>query len=135
MTFLTIINTNLPVASNTTLDFLPIILQVAFAIVFVALIIGISAFLGPSRKNEDKLASFTSGIKSHGSARQPLSVHFFLVAILFVLFDVEVVFFYPYAVVFKQMGWVGFIEVLLFVSFFVVGLVYVIKKGALSWED
>jgi hypothetical protein len=60
---------------------------------------------------------------------------YFLVAILFVLFDVEVIFFYPYAVNFKALGWSGFWAVLMFVGFFLCGFIYIIKKGALKWED
>jgi NADH-quinone oxidoreductase subunit A len=64
-----------------------------------------------------------------------MAIKYFLVAILFVLFDVEVIFFYPYAVNFKSLGWSGFLEVVLFVAFFLVGFIYIIKKGALQWED
>jgi len=91
--------------------------------------------LGPKRKTTDKLQNFASGIESHGDARQPMAIKYFLVAILFVLFDVEVIFFYPYAVNFKQLGFSGFIAVLIFVSLFITGLVYIFKKGALEWEE
>jgi NADH-quinone oxidoreductase subunit A len=64
-----------------------------------------------------------------------MAIKYFLIAILFVLFDVEVIFFYPYAVNFRALGWAGFAEVLLFVFFFLIGFVYIIKKGALQWED
>jgi NADH-quinone oxidoreductase subunit A len=91
--------------------------------------------LGPKRRTSEKLENFESGIEAVGNARQPMSVKYFLVAILFVLFDVEVIFFYPYAVNFRQLGWEGFGAVLLFVAFFLVGFIYIIKKGALTWED
>ena len=81
------------------------------------------------------LENFASGIETHGDARSPMAIKYFLVAILFVLFDVEVIFFYPYAVNFKSLGWSGFMEVILFVFFFLVGFIYIIKKGALKWED
>ena len=71
----------------------------------------------------------------HGEARQPTAVKYFLVAILFVLFDVEVIFFYPYAVNFRELGWNGFWAVFMFVSFFLCGFYYILKKGALEWED
>ena len=96
---------------------------------------GVTHLLGPSRKTEDKLTNFESGIESVGNARQPLAIKYFLVAILFVLFDVEVIFFYPYAVNFRQLGWDGFIAVLMFLAFFLAGFIYIIKKGALTWED
>jgi NADH-quinone oxidoreductase subunit A len=95
----------------------------------------VSSFLGPKRKTDDKLATFASGIPTHGDARSPMAIKYFLIAILFVLFDVEVIFFYPYAVNFKSLGWNGLMEVILFVGFFLVGFIYIIKKGALKWED
>jgi NADH-quinone oxidoreductase subunit A len=120
---------------NTAANYFPVGLQLIFAAGFVASMIGLSAWVGPKRKTTDKLDNFTSGIASHGNARQPMAIKYFLVAILFVLFDVEVIFFYPYAVNFKELGWNGFYEVLLFVGFFLVGFIYIIKKGALNWED
>jgi NADH-quinone oxidoreductase subunit A len=121
--------------TNSASNYLPIALQIIFAAGFVAFMILVSSFLGPKRKTSDKLATFTSGIESHGDARSPMAIKYFLVAILFVLFDVEVIFFYPYAVNFKSLGWTGFIEVVMFVGFFLVGFIYILKKGALKWED
>ena len=120
---------------NSATNYLPIALQILFASSFVGFMILVSSLVGPSRKTSDKLESFASGIESHGDARSPMAVKYFLIAILFVLFDVEVIFFYPYAVNFKALGWQGFFEVLLFVAFFLVGFIYIIKKGALKWED
>ena len=90
---------------------------------------------GPKRKTQDKLVNFESGIESQGNARQPMAIKYFLVAILFVLFDVEVIFFYPYAVNFRELGWHGFAAVVLFVTLFLAGFIYILKKGALNWED
>lgn len=81
------------------------------------------------------MQNFESGIEIKGNARQPFAIKYFLVAILFVLFDVEVIFFYPYAVNFRELGWEGFIAVTLFVSLFLSGFIYITKKGALKWED
>ncbi|GAC1443240.1 MAG: NADH-quinone oxidoreductase subunit A [Sediminibacterium sp.] len=121
--------------SNSAANYLPIGIQLLFAAGFVATMIGVSQWVGPKRKTTDKLETFASGIASHGDARQPMAIKYFLVAILFVLFDVEVIFFYPYAVNFRELGWAGFGAVLMFVAFFLVGFVYIIKKGALNWED
>jgi len=121
--------------TNNATNYLPIALQLLFAGGFVALMIFISSVMGPKRATSDKLENFASGIETHGDARSPMAIKYFLVAILFVLFDVEVIFFYPYAVNFKNLGWVGFMEVILFVAFFLVGFIYIIKKGALQWED
>lgn len=120
---------------NNASNYLPIGLQLIFAIGLIATIIVGSNYLGPKRKTSDKLQNFESGIEIKGNARQPVSIKYFLVAILFVLFDVEVIFFYPYAVNFRELGWHGFVAVLLFVSLFVAGLVYIFKKGALKWEE
>jgi len=115
--------------------YLPVGLQLLFAILFVGMMMGVTHLLGPSRKTAEKLTNFESGIESVGNARQPMAIKYFLVAILFVLFDVEVIFFYPYAVNFKALGWHGFIAVMMFVAFFLCGFIYIIKKGALKWED
>ena len=120
---------------NNASNYLPIGIQLLFAIVFIGGMITLTHLFGPRRKTADKLVNFESGIESRGNARQPMAVKYFLVAILFVLFDVEVIFFYPYAVNFKELGWHGFIAVLMFIGFFLAGFFYIIKKGALTWED
>ena len=122
-------------SAGSASDYLPIGIQVFFAIGFIITMLGLSHFFGPKRKTTDKLENFASGIASHGDARSPMAIKYFLVAILFVLFDVEVIFFYPYAVNFKELGWSGFGEIILFVAFFLVGFIYIVKKGALNWED
>ncbi|MEO6188830.1 MAG: NADH-quinone oxidoreductase subunit A [Ginsengibacter sp.] len=120
---------------NSTSDYSPIAIQLLFAIALLGLMIGGTHLLGPKRQTADKLENFESGIASRGDARQPMAVKYFLVAILFVLFDVEVIFFYPYAVNFRELGWHGFVAVLMFTGFFLAGFLYLIKKGALDWED
>jgi NADH-quinone oxidoreductase subunit A len=122
-------------ASQTPSSYFPIILQIIVAVGFVLVMMLVTHLLGPKRKTDDKLINFESGISSVGNARQPMAIKYFLVAILFVLFDVEVIFFYPYAVNFKALGKQGFVEVLLFIVFFLCGFIYIIKKGALKWED
>jgi NADH-quinone oxidoreductase subunit A len=126
---------NLVSNTNSASDYLPIAIQLLFAGAFVFLVLGVTHLLGPKRSTEEKLKNFESGIESVGNARQPMAIKYFIIAILFVLFDVEVIFFYPYAVNFRQLGWEGFGAVLLFVTFFLIGFVYIIKKGALQWED
>lgn len=110
-------------------------IQILFAAGLISFLVLVTHLLGPKRKTTDKLQNFTSGIESHGNARQPMAIKYFLVAILFVLFDVEVIFFYPYAVNFRELGWSGFWAVVMFVAFFLCGFIYIIKKGALNWED
>jgi NADH-quinone oxidoreductase subunit A len=135
MTHFLLQSTTLVSNSSSASDYLPIAIQLIFAGAFVFLVLGVTHLLGPRRNTEEKLKNFESGIESVGNARQPMAIKYFLIAILFVLFDVEVIFFYPYAVNFRELGWAGFAEVLLFVAFFLVGFVYIIKKGALQWED
>lgn len=120
---------------NDASNYLPIVLQLLFAMGLVAAIIFGSDALGPKRKTNDKLQNFESGIEIKGNARQPIAIKYFLVAILFVLFDVEVIFFYPYAVNFRELGWNGFLAVILFVGLFLTGFIYIFKKGALKWEE
>ncbi|HLI93626.1 MAG TPA: NADH-quinone oxidoreductase subunit A [Puia sp.] len=120
---------------NNSVSYFPIGVQFIFAIAFVGLVLAVTHLLGPRRRTSEKLQNFESGIEAVGNARTPMAIKYFLVAILFVLFDVEVIFFYPYAVNFRELGWSGFGEVLLFVALFLAGFVYILKKGALQWED
>ena len=120
---------------NNAENYLPIGIQLFFAIGFIATMMGLTHYFGPKRKTDDKLQNFESGIEIKGNARQPMAIKYFLVAILFVLFDVEVIFFYPYAVNFRELKWEGFLAVLMFVGFFLAGFIYILKKGALDWED
>jgi NADH-quinone oxidoreductase subunit A len=125
----------LDAVSSGPIDYLPVILQLVIAGAFVGGGIATSALLGPKRRTKDKLVNFEGGIHQTGNARQPVAVKYFLTAILYVLFDVEIVFFYPYAVNFRELGWEGFVAVLLFVGFFLCGFIYILKRGALKFDD
>ena len=125
----------LQISVNNAANYLPILLQLLFALGLVFAIIVGSDWLGPKRKTTDKLQNFESGIEIKGNARQPMAIKYFLLAILFVLFDVEVIFFYPYAVNFRALGWSGFVAVVLFVGLFLTGFIYIFKKGAMKWEE
>jgi len=120
---------------NGAVNYLPIGIQLIFAIGFIATMMILTHKFGPKRNGTDKLNNFESGIEIKGNARQPMAIKYFLVAILFVLFDVEIIFFYPYAVNFRELGWNGFLAVIMFVGLFISGFIYIIKKGALDWED
>ncbi len=126
---------NIPAGVSSSTNYIPIVLQLVVALGIVVVMMVGTHLLGPKRKTADKLQNFESGIESVGNARQPMAIKYFLVAILFVLFDVEVIFFYPYEDNFRSLGWEGFTAVLAFVAFFLVGFIYIIKKGALTWED
>ena len=119
---------------NNAENYLPIGIQLFFAIGFIATMMGLTHYFGPKRKTSDKLQNFESGIEIKGNARQPMAIKYFLVAILFVLFDVEVIFMYPWAVNFIQLGMYGFIEMIIFICLFMLGFLYIVKKGALKWE-
>ncbi len=101
---------------------------------FVVTTMLLTHLLGPKRKTKIKNEAFECGIESVGNARTPFSIKYFLVAILFVLFDVEVIFMYPWAVNFRELGVFGLWEMFAFMGLMVVGLIYIIKKGALNWE-
>ncbi|WP_374165879.1 NADH-quinone oxidoreductase subunit A [Arcticibacter sp. MXS-1] len=121
-------------SSSTPVDYLPIIIQMLVALGFVLLTMTITHLIGPKRKTKDKLSPFEAGIEVIGNARAPFSIKYFLVAILFVLFDVEVIFMYPWAVNFKEMGLEGMIEMFIFMGTLLLGFIYIVKKKALDWE-
>ncbi len=115
-------------------SYIPILMQFILAVGFVVGTIIISGKLGPKRTSEVKDKNFECGIESVGNARIPFSVKYFLVAILFVLFDVEVIFLYPWAVNFKELGMEGMLKMIVFMALLLVGFFYIIKKKALDWE-
>src|SRR5215212_2088272 len=114
--------TNTAMDINSASSYLPVALQFLFAAGMIGTLMIVTHLLGPKRKTTDKLQTFASGIESHGDARQPVAIKYFLTAILFVLFDVEVIFFYPYAVNFREfaktpgLGWSTFLAVMMFVG-------------------
>ncbi len=116
------------------LSYIPILMQLLLAVGFVVGTIIISGKLGPKRSSKIKDKNFECGIESMGNARIPFSVKYFLVAILFVLFDIEVIFLYPWAINFKDLGMEGMIKMIIFMSLLLVGFFYIIKKKALEWE-
>lgn len=117
-------------------NYLPILIQALVALSFVVLSLVGTHFLGPkqSKAKNRKNEAFECGIEVEGNARTPFSVKYFLTAVLFVLFDVEIVFFYPYAVNFREFGMEGFLAVLAFVAVFFMAFFYVVKRGALDWD-
>ena len=115
-------------------EFLPIALMFFVALGFVVTTMVVTHALGPKRNSKTKLDTFECGIESQGNARIPFNIKYFLVAILFVLFDIEVIFMYPWAVNFKELGFIGMMQMFTFMAFLLVGFIYIIKKGALKWE-
>lgn len=122
-------------STSSPVDYLPIVLMFLVALGFVVTTMIASHWLGPKRKTKIKLDSFECGIESQGNARIPFAIKYFLVAILFVLFDIEVIFMYPWAVNFKELGMLGVIEVFSFIALLLVGFYYMLSKKALKWEE
>ncbi|HEX6891015.1 MAG TPA: NADH-quinone oxidoreductase subunit A [Chryseolinea sp.] len=121
--------------NSDLIQYAPIVIMFVLAFGFVATTMAVTHALGPKRKSKIKLDPFECGIESQGNARVQFNIKYFLVAILFVLFDVEVIFMYPWAVNFKDLGVPGFLEMLVFIGLLLIGFFYLIKKGALNWED
>jgi len=116
------------------LSYLPVLLFVLVGLGFAAVTIGLSTFIVPRYKNTVKDSPYECGVEPVGNARSRFSVKFYLVAVLFILFDVEIIFFYPWAVNFRALGMFGFIEMLVFVGILLVGYIYVWRKGAFEWD-
>ncbi len=115
-------------------SYLPILVHLIVVVVIGAGILGLSAWVGVKRPSRAKLSPYECGIQPVGDARERFSVSFYLVAMLFILFDVEAVFLYPWAVVYKTLKWFGFVEMFLYIAILLVAYVYVWKKGALDWS-
>jgi NADH-quinone oxidoreductase subunit A len=116
------------------IDYLPIAIMLILAAVLGFLVIILGAIFGPRRPTNRKSAPYESGMVPYGPGTRRLSVRYYLVAVLFILFDIETVFFLPWAVVFRQLGWFALFEMLVFIGILLIGFVYVWKKGALEWE-
>jgi NADH-quinone oxidoreductase subunit A len=114
--------------------YLPILVMVVVAFGFAALALAVSALLGPRRRNPAKLEPYESGILPFGDAKRRFPVQFYLVAVLFILFDVEVILMYPWAVAARQLGLFGLVEMVIFVAILLVGFVYAWKNGAFKWQ-
>lgn len=115
-------------------SYLPILVLIAIALAFALGSVVMSRLVGQKKPSTVKLAPYECGMPPVGSARERVSVKFYIVAMLFIVFDIEAVFLYPWAVVFKRLGLFGFVEMGVFIVILLVGYVYVWKKGALEWE-
>ncbi len=131
-----------------SVDYAPSLVAIIFGIAFACVFLGLAIFLGPKREDPEKLAPFECGSEPIGSPRVRFSVKFYQVAILFLIFDVESAFLYPWAALFRKLScigvvagtqclgtvtWFGFVEMLVFVSTLVVALTYVWRKRAIGW--
>jgi NADH-quinone oxidoreductase subunit A len=116
------------------LEYIAIGVMIAVATLIAFIAIGLGELFGPKKKSETKLMPYESGMNPIGEGTRRMPVRFYLIAVLFILFDIEVVFFLPWAIVFRQLGLFGLIEMVVFIVILLVGYVYAWKKGALEWE-
>jgi NADH-quinone oxidoreductase subunit A len=117
-----------------SLEYLPIVVLIILSTGLAGLVIVIGRFFGPRRPTLRKSLPYESGMRPIGPGARRMPVRFYLIAVLFILFDIEIVFFLPWAVVFRQLGLFGLVEMFIFIGILLVGYVYAWKKGALEWE-
>ena len=112
---------------------LGVVIMIGLGLAFAGTMIGLSALLGPRNPTPEKLAPYECGMPAVGDARERHSVKFYLVAMIFLLFDIEIAFLYPFAMALRELRWTGFIQLLLFFLIMLTGYVYVWRKGVLDW--
>ncbi len=112
---------------------LGVTIMIGLGVGFAGVMIGLSFLLGPRNPTPEKLAPYECGMPAVGDSRERHSVKFYLVAMIFLLFDIEIAFLYPWAVALRDLGWVGFVQVVTFFLILLVGFVYVWRKGVFDW--
>ena len=116
------------------LEYVAIALLIVLATVVALIAIGLGTLFGPRKASAAKSMPYESGMNPYGEGTRRMPIRFYLIAVLFILFDIEVVFFLPWAITFRQLGLFGLIEMVIFIVILLVGYVYAWKKGALEWE-
>ena len=114
--------------------YVPVLIYVLIVLGLLGALVTLSFVLGPSKPHKTKLAPYESGIIPDTPAHRRLTVRFYLTAMLFIIFDVEAIFFYPWAVLMRQLGWFGLIEMLVFMGILLIALAHIWRKGGLDWE-
>lgn len=115
-------------------EYFPLLIMVVVSSGFAAIGLTVSAMAGPRRPTPIKSQTYESGMPPIGSARHRVWIRYYLVAVLFILFDIEIIFFYPWAVVFRQLGLFGLMEMAVFIGILLVGYVYIWQKGGFDWQ-
>jgi NADH-quinone oxidoreductase subunit A len=115
-------------------EYFPVLLFIVVGLAIGVVPVALGRLLAPNRPDSEKLSPYECGFEAFEDARMRFDVRYYLVAILFILFDLEIAFLFPWAVVLKQIGMFGFVAMLVFLAILVVGFVYEWKKGALDWE-
>ena len=118
---------------NITQSYAPLLIHFLVAMALAGVILLLSSLIGRHRPSKVKMQSYECGITPTGDAREPFSVKFYLVAMVFILFDVEAIFLYPWAYIYRELRWFGFTEMLLYIVILLAGYIYLWKKGALDW--
>lgn len=113
--------------------YFPVLVHFLVVVALGAVILGVSAWVGVKRPSREKLSPYECGVPPVGNARERFSISFYLVGMLFILFNVEAVFLFPWAVVYKSLKWFGFVEMFLYIAILLAGYIYIWKKGALDW--
>jgi len=121
-------------ANEFLLPYIPIAVLAGIALFFAILLPVLSLSLGPKRPTARKATPYESGMTPIGEAQRRLPVKFYLIAVLFILFDIEIIFLLPWAVTFRQLGIFGLVEILVFITILLIGYIWIWKKGALEWE-
>jgi NADH-quinone oxidoreductase subunit A len=116
------------------LEYVAIALMVVLSTAVALIAIGLGTIFGPKKESAAKSMPYESGMNPYGEGTRRMPIRFYLIAVLFILFDIEVVFFLPWAIVFRQLGLFGLLEMVIFIVILLVGYVYAWKKGALEWE-
>ncbi|HLP28408.1 MAG TPA: NADH-quinone oxidoreductase subunit A [Candidatus Didemnitutus sp.] len=116
------------------LDYIPLMIMIVLGLIFGVMNILIAENVGPRKSTRTKLSTYESGMEPVKTARERFTVKFYLVAMMFILFDIEIVFMYPWAVQFRELGYYGLAAMVLFMVLLFSGYLYVIKKGALRWD-
>src|SRR5919108_2799303 len=116
------------------LEYVAIGLMIVLSTLVALIAIGLGTLFGPKKESVAKAMPYESGMIPYGEGTRRMPVRFYLIAVLFILFDIEVIFFLPWAIVFRQLGLFGLIEMVIFIVILLVGYVYAWKKGALEWE-
>ena len=119
----------------TLSDYMPIVILLGLATLFATASIGIASLVGPRNPSPAKLAPYECGITPERLPRERFPVKFYVVAMLFIIFDIEVIFFYPFAVIFRELGLFGLAEMGVFIALLFVAYFYVLRQGALDWEE
>lgn len=119
--------------NNYLASYVPLLIHVLLAMVVAGALVFLSWAVGQRKPTRSKLQAYECGVRPTGDAREPFSVKFYLVAMLFILFDVEAIFLYPWAMVYRELRLFGFVEMMLYIAILLTGYIYLWKKGALDW--